>query len=640
MANPSNKDIGIRIQSEPIVTGKKKFTALPFHLLLISDLAPQAPAPSEWSGPSLLINVDKNNFSQFIQQLNPRLVIEVPNHINDTPKTLEIELQFTDLKAFRPEGIVAQIPALARLLQIRTLVQQVKVGKLDLTEFQQRAEAAGVDRDLTERFQQLLEQPPAPAPVKIGPKPEPTKKSPKPDKLDSLLEMVDLGTGEPEPTVKKQSPFDALLQAITAEELGAESVSSQPSETNVEKSAAGKLIADLDEILSNQINAILHHPEFQNLEAAWRGLKFLLERMDFRKNIRLSVLPVRKNNLNEALYHQLLMPAYHGSIQELIDAPISLVIADFEFSNTTEELERLDDLAESMASLQVPLLAGVGPAFFGRQRACELATLPVLWQHLQRPEYVGWNALRDKIVSNYLALLLPRFLLRFPYGSDNPVKDFQFIESVDHQLWGNAALALAAMVARSFAETGWPTPLSGRGDGGKIENLPLWNYSASGVSARIPLEMKIPESKEVELSEAGFAVLSCRPNDDAAHVAFAPVVHRPEKFDEAEANEEARLHATLACQLMTARIAQHLLRFERELTPSLAPEKLQAELAAHLQALFKSAGTTLAPEAMTIEVSESPEHADRWYAALRLHPPEEILGRGTSVLMGLELPRV
>jgi hypothetical protein len=152
--------------------------------------------------------------------------------------------------------------------------------------------------------------------------------------------------------------------------------------------------------------------------------------------------------------------------------------------------------------------------------------------------------------------------------------------------------------------------------------------------------MKIPESKEVELSEAGFAVLSCRPNDDAAHIAFAPVVHRPEKFAEAEANEEARLHATLACQLMTARIAQHLLRFQRELAPGLAPEKLQAKLAEHLQALFKSAGTPLAPEAMTIEISESPKDADRWYAALRLYTPEEILGRETSVLMGLELPRV
>lgn len=640
MANPSSKDIGIRIQSEPIVTGKKKFTALPFHLLLISDLAPQAPAPSEWSGPSLLINVDKNNFSQFIQQLNPRLVIEVSNYINDTPKNLEIELQFTDLKAFRPEGIVAQIPALARLLQVRTLVNQVKDSKLDLSEFQPQAEAAGVERDLAERFKQILEQPPAPAPVKIGPKPAPNKKSPRPDRLDSLLEMVDLGTGKPEPIAKAPGPFDALLQAIAAEETGVESASSQPSETIVEKSAAALLIADLDEILGNQVNAILHHPQFQSLEAAWRGLKFLLDRMDFRKNIRLSVLPVRQNNLNEALYHQLLMPAHHGSIQELIDAPISLVIADFEFSNTAEELERLADLAESMASLQMPLLAGVGPAFFGRQRAAELATLPVLWQHLQRPEYVGWNALRDKVVTNYLALLLPRFLLRFLYGSDNPVKDFQFIESADHHLWGNAALAVAVTVARSFAETGWPTPLSGRRDGGKIENLPLWNYSASGVSARIPLEMKIPESQEVELSEAGFAVLSCRPNDDAAHVAFAPVVHRPEKFAEAEANEEARLHATLACQLMTARIAQHLLRFEHELPEGLTPERLQSELAAHLQALFKSAGTPLAPEAMTIEISESPEHADRWYAALRLYTPEAMLGKETSVLMGLELPRV
>jgi type VI secretion system protein ImpC len=639
MPEPTTTDIGIRIHSEPLVTGKKKFTALPFHLLLVSDLNPQAPAPSDWSDPSRLLNVGKNSFPQFMQQLAPKLVIEVPNHVSDAPKNLKIELQFPDLKAFRPEGIVLQIPALARLLQVRTLVQHVKDGKLDLAEFQQHAEAAGVDRDLAERFQQILEQPPAPAPVKVAPTPEPGKKSPQPDKLDSLLELVDLGTGEPEPPTKKSSPFDALLQAITAEETGAESRLPAPSEANVEKSAAEMLIAELDGILSDQLNAVLHHPEFKNLEAAWRGLKFVVDRIDFRKNIRLSVLPVRKNNLNEALYHQLLMPTYHGSIQELIEAPISVVVADFVFTNTTDELQRLDDLAETMASLQVPLLAGVGPAFFGKPRASELASLPVLWQLMQRPEYVGWNALRDKVVSNYLALALPRFLLRFPYGSDNLVKEFHFIETADHHLWGNAALALAATMARGFAETGWPTHLSGMNDGGKIENLPLWNYSATGISARIPLEVKLPESKEVELSEAGFCVLSCRPNDDAAYVAFVPVAHRPEKFDEAEATEEARLHATLACQLMTARIAQHLLRFEREVAAGLTPEKLQAELAAHLQALFKSAGTPLAPEAMAVEISESPEQAERWYAALRLYPPEEILGREISLVMGLELPR-
>ncbi|MCI0694168.1 type VI secretion system contractile sheath large subunit [candidate division KSB1 bacterium] len=640
MAKPSSEKVGIRIQSEPIVKGKTKITMLPFHLLLVSDLTPQAPAPPDWSSPSRLLSVDKSNFSQLMQQLAPKLVIEVPNLISDAPKNLEIELLFPDMKAFRPEGIVAQIPALARLLQVRTLVQQVKDGKLDLPEFQQQAEAAGVDRDLIGRFQQILERPHPPAPVKVAPPREPSKSLPKPDKLDALLEMVNLGTGEPEPPAKRSSPFDALLQAITAEEAGAESISSQPGGTNVEKSAAEMLIAELDEIFSAPVNAILHHPEFQNLEAAWRGLRFLLDRIDFRKNIRLSVLPVRKDNLNEALYHQLLMPAYHGSIQELIEAPISAVIADFEFASTTDELQRLDDLAETMASLQVPLLAGVGPAFFGKPRASELATLPVLWQHLQRPEYVGWNALRDKVVSNYLTLALPRFLLRFPYGGNNPVKDFKFIESADHHLWGNAALALAATMAWSFAATGWPTHLSGLHDGGKIENLPLWNYSATGVSARIPLEVKLPESKEVELSEAGFAVLSCRPNHDSVYVAFAPVAHRPEKFEEAEANEEARMHATLACHLMASRIAQHLLRFERELTPGLAPEKLQAGLAAHLQALFKSTGAPLAPEAMAIEISESPEHADRWHAALRLHAPEEILGKETSVLLGLELPRV
>lgn len=634
MANPKKPEVGIRIHSEPEVAGKKKMAALPFHLLFVSDLTPQAPVPDDWANPSRLLSVDKNNFAEVMQQLATRLMIDAPNHVNDNPKTLELELQFPDLKAFRPEGVIAQVPALVRFFQLRTLVEQVKTHQLSLEEFPAQAEATGIDADLVARFHQLLLQPPTPVSRAVSlPSAESSVASRQPDTLDSLLGMVDLGTSEPAAAAKPASAVEALMQAITADEKG-----------TVEKSAAELLLAELDGILGDQLNAILHHPQFQQLEAAWRSLKFLVDRLDFRQHTRLSVLPAAKEYLNDALYHQVLMPTHNGTVPELAAAPVSAIIADFAFAHTSEEVARLEDLAETMASLQAPLLANVAPAFFGKKSGRALEELPLIWQHLQRPEYVSWNKLRDNPATNFLVLALPRFLLRAAYGPENPVKDFQFVEAAgadraDHYVWGLAAVAIAASIARNFAATGWPTPLAASRESSRVENLALWDYLTSGTKARVPLEVKIPETKLLELSKTGIAALSCRLNDDAAYVAYAPTVMRPATYDDAESTEEARHHAMLGCQLVTCRIAHHLLQFEREMGAGLSSKNFAAELTDYFQALFKAGGHPLAPDAITVEISDHPERPERCYAAFRLLVPAAILGREISVVMGLELPQ-
>lgn len=646
MAKRTKTVVGITIQSHPEVQAKKKTTELPLHILFLGDLTPHVRAISGRSDQSSPFwDVTKETFAHLMQDLAPRLSIEVPDLIGQKAKTVEFELQFHDLKAFRPEGIASQIPALSRLLSVRGLVEKVSKGELSSDEFRTKAEAAGLDPDLARRFQEALSsprvtasQPPPQVTPSLGGSP-----SQEEGKLGSLLRMVDLGAGEP-PT-KKPETMDALLTAITGDESGSGapgSVAGGPA--GVDRSVAAMLIADLDHMLGDQISAILHHPRFQALESCWRGLRFLVDRIDFRKNIRLSVLPIRQENLNDALVRQFVNPAGE-TLQQLAEAPVSVVIADFEFGISAHDVDQLHDIAETMSGAQVPFVASVGPLFFGLTDPSQLANLPVLWQHFQRPEYVTWNSLRDQSISAYVALALPRFLLRFPYGPDNPVKGFQFVESQGNPtqkgetmeskriLWGNPAVAIATTIARSFVESGWPTHTAG----GRIEDLPLWQPFSHGSKQRIPLEINIAEDRQVELSEMGFTVLACRANDDAAYVSFAPTIYRPEKYEDADSNEEAQIHATLACRLMTTRILQYLLRFERELAPGHSPSRVKAYLVESLTSLLKTGGGQLLKEGVEVEMGDRIQSTNRIPLKIHLMTPPGILGRAVKIVMGYEL---
>lgn len=648
MAKRTKTNVGITIQSHPQVQVKKKGSELPFHILFAGNLSPLARMPSDWSDRSIVnADVNKDSFAQLLQRLAPRLSIDVPDLISRTTKAVEVNLQFQDLKDFRPESVVAQVPALERLLKIRALVEKVRKGDLPLSDFTADAEAAGLDPDLARRFRDVLSAPTESSSQTTPPTNPPAAITSKVDegKLGSLLQMVDLGGEHPG---KRPDAMDALLTAITGNEAGSIASSGQGGAKGVEGSVAEMLMADLNQMLGDQTNAILHHPEFQHLESCWRGLKFLVDRIDFRRNVRLSVLTIPKEHLNDALVHQLLNPPAEAR-QQLTEAPVSVVVADFEFGILPRDVDMLGEIAETMASAQLPLVASVGPAFFGVDHPSEIAELPVLWQHFQRPEYVTWNSFRDQAASAYVALALPRFLLRLPYGSDNPVKGFQFVESmVDDArsgqatisksfLWGNPAIAMATAMARSFTESGWPTRITGADGGGTIDDLPLWQPLTRGLKSRIPLEVGIPDDKLGELSEMGFSVLATRPNNDSAYINFAPTVHRPEKYEDTDADDEARIHASLPCRLMTARIVQHLLRFEQELTLGQSRSVIQKALVTSLKSLLTVDGAQPSLGDIGVEITGSSEATNRISLKIRMMVPQEILGREVSIVLGYEL---
>ncbi|MFQ6009215.1 MAG: type VI secretion system contractile sheath large subunit, partial [Candidatus Zixiibacteriota bacterium] len=579
-----------------------------------------------------------------MQQLNPSLSMDVPNRLSDSPKELTVELSFADMKAFRPEGIVQQVDALASLLEIRGLVTQVKDRELTLQEFEERVGQTGVEPAWLEQFHQLLAAPARPAEPEPPTVPRPERapvsspdrtSKPKDDALDSLLDMVDLGdegaapTQAPRERPAEPSHVDSFIRAI---------VQPKKDGPRTSKSIAEAVIDELDGALSKQINDILHHSKFQQLESTWRGLKFLIDRTDFRENVQVELLSVPKSNLRDAIYHQVFQPEYN----ELSEYPLSVIIADYEFDSSAMDIELLGDIARMAASMQVPFISSVGSAFFGMKTAEEQAKVPMLRSLFQQPAYAKWRALRDSETSQYIALTTPRFLLRFPYGPDGePVKAFNFIEGTESSadyLWGRGAFAVATTLVRSFIENGWCTQITGLRGGGTVENLPVWAYRVAGRDVSIPLDVLFSQSKELEFAEVGLVLLSCRMNDDAACVLSTPTVYRPKKYSSPEETKEAQLHATLPYQLFATHMAHCLRRIVRDVSTGLTAEQVSAMFTGQLRAILaKASEASLPEEAVVVEVSDNEEKPEYYDVVLRVRPPFQILGRNVDLLLGLEL---
>lgn len=616
---------GFRITSDPDITsieqpGKdpaQEVGQLPLRLVLVSDFTPAA-SVDDWSDASHLHSVDKNRFAALMQEMAPRLRLDVPNKLGETPKLLEVELAFPNLDAFHPEQVVRQVPALAPLLEARVLVGQAKGGSIDLETLRERLEAKGADAAWVDQLARALAAPPP----KAASKSSDAGKSD--DTLDRLLGMVDIG-GEKddnaeEPAASKPGGLmGALIDAVSDESGTAPKVA---------KTAADQVLAELDALIGTQLNAIMGQEAFLRLEAAWRGLKFLLDRIDFRKDIQLEVLAAGKGDLSAALYHQVLLPEHRGEMEK---PAVSGIILDAAFDNSSADVALLEDLAGTGASLQAPVIASAAPAFFGVSAYSGVATLGPLRQLFEQPAYIAWNKLREEKVSRYLALALPAFLLRASYGAKNPVGAFTFEET--GALWGNASLAVAVAVAGSFARTGWPTHIAGGSR--TVENLPLWK-SKQGHS---PLAALVPDAKLSEFSKGGFVVLGGKVNDDALHVARAMTACKPEAYEDLMAATEARIHITLSCTFFVARAAHHLLVIQGGIVPGTAVNEVQQAVEARLRAFLHTPGHTLPPDAVDVQMVDDSGVENQDLLAIRIIAPRYVLERPVSLVLGLPVPR-
>ena len=297
----------------------------------------------------------------------------------------------------------------------------------------------------------------------------------------------------------------------------------------VDRAFADSLIAEIDARISKQLDLVLHDPAFQQLESAWRGLKFVVDRTDFRENIKCELLNCSKDDLMmdfedapEIMKSGFYKTVYTAEYGQFGGKPYGAIISNYDFGPGPQDIALLQQCAAVGAMAHAPFMAAASSKFFGTENYLSLPNLKDLRALMEGPQYAKWQSFRESEDSRYVGLLMPRFLLRLPYGeASNKVRSFNYEEQSvgDHNayLWGNATFAFATRLADSFGKYRWCPNIIGPQSGGTVEDLPLHQYEAMGeIQTKIPTEVMISERREYELSEEGFIALTFRKDSDNA----------------------------------------------------------------------------------------------------------------------------
>ncbi len=349
----------------------------------------------------------------------------------------------------------------------------------------------------------------------------------------------------------------------------------------IQRKLVDEMIAEIDQKMSKQLDEVLHSEGFQKMESAWRGLKFAVDRTDFRENIKIELINVSKEDLLNDFADSPEVPKsglykliYTREYGQFGGSPVGALIANYEFGPGSQDVALMQYTAAVGAMAHAPFIASAGPQFFGEDDYLKLPNLKDLKAIFEGPAYTKWRGFRESEDSRYFGLTMPRFLLRVPYDpEDNPVKAFDYKENVSkshkHYSWGNAAFAFATRLTDSFAKYRWCPNIIGPRGGGAVENLPIHTFEAAGeVQAKIPTEVLLSERREFELAEEGFIGLTMRKDSDNACFFSANSVQKAKYFGTSPEGRAAETNYKLGTQLpymfIVSRLAHYIKVLQRE----------------------------------------------------------------------------
>ena len=344
---------------------------------------------------------------------------------------------------------------------------------------------------------------------------------------------------------------------------------------------ADEMIADLDKKLCKQVDEILHNSDFQRLESSWRSLKFLIDKTNFRENIKIEMMNVSKDDLlsdfedsPEITKSGLYKNSYTAEYGQFGGQPYGAIVGNYEFGPGSSDIKLLQFCASVSAMAHAPFISGVSASFFGLDDYTKLPDLKDLSSIFEGPQYTKWQGFRESDDARNVGLVAPHFLLRTPYGNDTtPSKKFNYEENVSEGhnkfLWGNAAFAFTTRLTQSFADYRWCANIIGPRGGGTVDDLPIYNYEAMGeIQTKIPTESLISERREFELAEQGFIALAMRKNSDNAAFFSANSCQKPKFFGNNKEGKEAETNYKLGTQLpyifVVNRLAHYIKVLQRE----------------------------------------------------------------------------
>ncbi|GMV74099.1 MAG: hypothetical protein AMXMBFR78_10500 [Rubrivivax sp.] len=371
-------------------------------------------------------------------------------------------------------------------------------------------------------------------------------------------------------TDQAREAVESAVQTLAQQALAATGTISGDAYKTVEA-----IIAEIDKRLSEQINLIVHHADFQQLEGAWRGLHYLVTNTETDEMLKIRVMNISKKDLHRTVRRYkgvawdqspIFKKVYEEEYGQFGGEPYGCLVGDYHFDHSPPDVELLGEMAKIAASAHAPFIAGAAPSLMQMESWQELANPRDLTKIFTNTEYAAWRSLRDSDDSKYVGLAMPRFLSRLPYGAKtNPVDEFDFEEETsggDHgkYCWANAAYAMAVNINRSFKYYGWCTSIRGVESGGSVENLPAHTFPSDdgGVDMKCPTEIAISDRREAELAKNGFMPLVHRKNSDVAAFIGAQSLNKPAEYYDADASANANLSARLPYMFACSRFAHYL----------------------------------------------------------------------------------
>ncbi|MDQ2899784.1 MAG: type VI secretion system contractile sheath large subunit [Acidobacteriota bacterium] len=404
--------------------------------------------------------------------------------------------------------------------------------------------------------QQSLTGPPAGEPVERG-------------LLDQILEDGKLGRGP----ASRERGKDLLKQFIDQVSQGSMTVS-EDTELMI-----NRRIDQIDQLLSKQLNEILHNEKFQKLEASWRGLRYLLAQSETGTMLKIRVLNATKKELfrdfakaSEFDQSALFKKVYEDEFGVFGGEPFAAIVGDYEFGRAPEEIDLLERISQVAAAAHAPFLTAAAPDLINLDSFTKLGSIRDIAKTYDNTEFVKWKSFRASEDSRYVGLCLPHVLMRLPYGKDNTsVEAFQYEEAVDGRehskyLWGNAAYALGARLSNAFSMYGWAARIRGVESGGLVEGLPTHTFHTDegDVALKCPTEIAITDRREKELADQGFiSLVHCKGTDYAAFFS-AQSAQKPKLYDKDAATASARMSAQLPYMLAVSRFAHYLKSIMRD----------------------------------------------------------------------------
>ena len=430
-------------------------------------------------------------------------------------------------------------------------------------------------------------------------------------------------------------------------------------------SSIAAMIKAIDETMTAQINPILHHEDFQQLENAWRGLHYLVNNTETDESLKIKVFNISKKDLGKTLkkfrgtawdQSPIFKRVYEEEFGQFGGEPFGVLVGDFYFDHSPQDVQLLGDMAQVASAAHAPFISAAAPTVLQMDSWNELANPRDLTKIFGTPEYAAWRSLRESEDARYIGLTMPRFLARLPYGAKTePVEEFAFEEETaggdsDHYCWANSAYAMATNITRAFKLYGWCSNIRGIESGGAIEGLPAHTFpdEDGGVAMKCPTEIAISDRREAELAKNGFMPLIFKKNSDFAAFIGAQSLQKPQEYQDVGATANANLAARLPYLFASCRFAHYLKCMVRDkIGASMTKAQLEAWLQSWLGQYVDSSPDTSSEEWKAthplaegkVVVEENEENPGYYSAKFFLKPHYQLEGLSVSLRLVSRMPK-